>query len=34
VFDSANPEFFLPRADVVDVPGYTAAAATAGGPED
>lgn len=34
VFDSAHPDFFLPRADASDVPAYTAAASTAGGVED
>jgi enoyl-CoA hydratase/carnithine racemase len=34
VFESAHPEFFLSRADVSDLPGYTAAASAAGSPAD
>src|ERR1700754_2831199 len=34
VFESAHPEFFLPRADASDIAAYTAAASNAGGVED
>ncbi|WP_221357687.1 enoyl-CoA hydratase/isomerase family protein [Streptomyces beigongshangae] len=34
VFDSADPDFFLPHVDLTKVPEYTAEAAKAGGPGD
>ncbi|MGW8063122.1 enoyl-CoA hydratase/isomerase family protein [Streptomyces ziwulingensis] len=34
VFDSADPDFFLPHVDLTKVPEYTAEAARAGGPGD
>ncbi|MCZ0210729.1 enoyl-CoA hydratase/isomerase family protein [Streptomyces sp. UMAF16] len=34
VFDSADPEYFLPHVDLTQVPQYTAEAAKAGGPGD
>lgn len=34
VFDSADPEFFLPHVDLTKVSEYTAEAAKAGGPRD
>ncbi|GGZ41589.1 enoyl-CoA hydratase/isomerase family protein [Streptomyces poonensis] len=34
VFDSADPDFFIPHVDMTKVPEYTAEAAKAGGPGD
>ncbi len=34
VFDSADPDYFLPHVDLTKVPEYTAEAAKAGGPGD
>jgi enoyl-CoA hydratase/carnithine racemase len=34
IFDSADPDFFLPHVDMTKVPEYTAEAAKAGGPGD
>ncbi|WP_392971970.1 enoyl-CoA hydratase/isomerase family protein [Streptomyces sp. LN245] len=34
IFDSADPDFFLPHFDMTKVPEYTAEAAKAGGPGD
>ncbi|MFD9460348.1 enoyl-CoA hydratase/isomerase family protein [Streptomyces sp. NPDC060027] len=34
IFDSADPDFFLPHVDMTRVPEYTAEAAKAGGPGD
>ncbi|SEO46413.1 enoyl-CoA hydratase/isomerase family protein [Actinacidiphila rubida] len=34
VFDSADPDFFIPHVDLTKVPAYTAQAAKAGGPGD
>ncbi|GHH86203.1 enoyl-CoA hydratase [Streptomyces sulfonofaciens] len=34
VFDSADPDFFIPHVDMTKIPEYTAEAAKAGGPGD